>query len=273
MTVQAGNDPVQVRLGLRSAIVLGVASGLGLVLFCWPLLVPVTAGVSTATAPYAFAALLPVVVLLVLAQLSDGGMDTRALAMLGVLSAINAALRPTLGAGTAGIESIFFTLVLAGWAFGPGFGFVLGCTSMLASALLTAGVGPWLPYQMLAAAWIGLGAGLLPGRRAASRRRARLADVVVLAGYGMLCAYGYGALLNLSFWPTLAATGGAGPAGLDYLPGAPAWENLRRFGLFTLVTSTAGWDTGRALTTATGIVVLGRPVLDVLRRAARRCHP
>ena len=83
--------------------------------------------------------------------------------MLGVLSAINAALRP-LGAGIAGIETVFFLLVLAGRVFGPGFGFVLGCTSLFASALLTAGVGPWLPFQMVASAWIGMFAGLLPRR-------------------------------------------------------------------------------------------------------------
>ena len=83
--------------------------------------------------------------------------------MLGVLSAIGAALRP-LGAGMAGIETVFFLLVLAGRVYGPGFGFVLGTTTLFASALLTGGVGPWLPFQMLAAAWVGLGAGLLPRR-------------------------------------------------------------------------------------------------------------
>ena len=101
------------------------------------------------------------VLAVVLAELSDGGMDAKALAMLGVLSAIGAALRP-LGAGTAGIETVFFLLVLAGRVFGPGFGFVLGCTTLFASALLTGGVGPWLPYQMFGCAWVGLVAGLLP---------------------------------------------------------------------------------------------------------------
>ncbi|WP_331715811.1 ECF transporter S component [Tessaracoccus coleopterorum] len=110
-----------------------------------------------------FAALLPVVLLLVMAQVSEGGLDSRSLAVLGVLSAVNAALRPAMGAGTAGIESVFFLLVLAGRVFGPGFGYLLGFTSLFASALLTAGVGPWLPYQMMCAGWVGLVAGLLPG--------------------------------------------------------------------------------------------------------------
>ena len=88
-------------------------------------------------------------------------MDAKALAMLGVLTAVNAALR-SLGAGLAGVELVFFLLVLAGRVFGPGFGFVLGCTSLFASALLTAGVGPWLPFQMLVLRLD------RPGRRAAA---------------------------------------------------------------------------------------------------------
>ena len=66
----------------------------------------------------------------------------------GVLSAVNAVLR-ALSPGLAGVELTFFLLILAGRVYGPGFGFVLGCTSLFASALLTAGVGPWLPFQML----------------------------------------------------------------------------------------------------------------------------
>ena len=60
------------------------------------------------------------VVAVLVAQVSEGGIDAKALAMLGVLSAINAALRP-LGAGTAGIEPVFFLLILSGRVFGPGF--------------------------------------------------------------------------------------------------------------------------------------------------------
>lgn len=36
------------------------------------------------------------------------------------------------------------------------------------------------------------------------------------------------------------------------------------------MTSTGGWDTGRAITNAIAIALLGRPVLTLLRRAARR---
>ena len=48
----------------------------------------------------------------VLAESSEGGMDVKAVAMLGVLAAIGAALRP-LGAGTAGLETVFFLVAVA----------------------------------------------------------------------------------------------------------------------------------------------------------------
>jgi energy-coupling factor transport system substrate-specific component len=47
-------------------------------------------------------------------------------------------------------------------------------------------------------------------------------------------------------------------------------ENLHRFLAYTLITSTGSFDTGRAITNAVAIVVLGPAVLATLRRAARR---
>lgn len=259
---------VGVQLGWRSWLIIAASSAIGLFTIAWPLLMPAT-GVApqhTTDAPFVFAFLLPVVILLAIAQVSDGGLDAKALAMLGVLSAINAAIRPVLGAGTAGIESVFFLLILAGRVFGPGFGYLLGFTSLFASALLTAGVGPWLPFQMLCAAWVGLGAGLLP-RRARGRW-----ELALLVGYGIVSAYLYGLLMNLWFWPFItgvAVEGFPGPVGsLDYVPGAPLTENVVRFAWFTLITSTGGWDTGRAITNTIAILLLGAPLLRVLRRAS-----
>lgn len=245
----------------RATVVLGLASLAGLVAFCWPLFVapePSMTG-QAPTAPMVFMLILPIVVAVVLTELAAGRMDAKVLAMLGVLSAVNAVLRP-LGAGTAGIELVFFLLVLAGRVFGPGFGFTLGTISLFASALLTAGVGPWLPFQMLASAWIGLGAGLLP------RRLRGRAELMLLAGYAAVASYLYGALMNLSFWPY--ALGPDTP--LSYLPGAPVTENLHRFLLFNLATSALGWDTVRAIVTAVATLLVGPLVLTTLRRAARR---
>lgn len=249
------------RVGPRAAVTLLVASLLGLAMFCWPLLVPPQPqGVAhAAQAPLLFVVLLPVILAVVLAELTEGGLDPKTLALLGVLAALNAALRP-LGAGTAGIETVFFLLILAGRVFGPGFGFALGATSLFASALLTAGVGPWLPFQMMAAAWVGLGAGLLP------RRPTGRAEIAMLAAYGAASAYVFGFVMNLWFWPFAIGDG----TQLSFDPEAGPVANLHTFFLYTLATSAFGWDTGRAITNIVAIAVLGPAVLATLRRAARR---
>ncbi|WP_121252080.1 ECF transporter S component [Nocardioides ferulae] len=264
MSTRAGRAvPAAVPVSRRSALVLTAASVAGLLMLCWPLLLQPSGG-GRVDPPFLFLALLPVVVAVVLAEITEGGLDPRVLALLGVLSAVNAILRG-LSAGTAGIELVFFLLVLSGRVFGPGFGFVLGCTSLFASALMTAGVGPWLPFQMLIAAWVGMGAGLLP-RRVAGR-----AEVALLAAYGVVASYAYGLLMNLSGWPFLLGVQVPGhESSLAYVPGAPLLGNLERFGVYTLLTSTGSWDTGRAITTALAIVLFGPAVLTTLRRAARR---
>ncbi|MDT7537679.1 MAG: energy-coupling factor transport system substrate-specific component [Actinomycetota bacterium] len=246
-----------VRFRPRSTLMLLLASAGGLAAFLWPLLVQPGAALESTSAPLVFALLLPVLLAVVLAEVSEGGIDTKAIAMLGVLSAIGAALRP-LGAGTAGVELIFFLLVLAGRVFGPGFGFVLGSTTLFASALLTGGVGPWMPFQMLGAAWFGLGAGLLP----AARGRA---EIALLAAYGSVAALLYGALMNLSFWPFALGE----HTQLSFDASRSLLENLHAFVLFTLSTSMA-WDIGRAVTTGVLVVLTGPAVLAALRRAARR---
>ena len=68
---------------------------------------------------------------------------------------------------------MFFIVIVAGRVLGPGVGFVVRRTRAAHDgALLTGGVGPWLPFQMICAGAIGLGAGLLPGatREPASER-------------------------------------------------------------------------------------------------------
>lgn len=256
-TTARPRDVRALRVRPRAALALVLASVGGLLAFCWPLLVDPGAVLESTSAPLVFALLLPVLLGVVLAEISDGGMDTKALAMLGVLSALGAALRP-LGAGTAGVETVFFLLVLGGRVFGPGFGFVLGATTLFSSALLTGGVGPWLPFQMLGAAWVGLGAGLLP------RVRGRL-ELVLLAGYAALSSLLFGVLLNLSFWPF--ALGSSNQLSFDAAQSTT--DNLHAFLLFTLATS-LGWDVGRALTTVVLVLLAGPAVLAALRRASRR---
>jgi energy-coupling factor transport system substrate-specific component len=234
-----------------------LATFLGFVAFFWPFVVaPGTFG-DDAMAPLMFGVLLVLVLAVVFAEIADRGIDAKAIAMLGVLSAIGAALRP-LGAGTVGIETIFFTLVVAGRVFGAGFGFTLGCTTLFASALITGGVGPWMPYQMFGCAWVGLCAGLLPP---ATGKR----EVLMLALYGAASAYLFGFMLNLSFWPFAVDP----QSTVAYLPGAAFATNVHRYLIFDATTS-LGWDTGRAITNFVCIVLVGPAMLATFRRASRR---
>ena len=248
----------------RSAWLLGAASLLCLVAFAWPLLADSRgAGLThgdpnlahAADAPWVFVALLPLLLAIVLAELADGILDAKSVAMLGVLAACGCALR--IPGGVAGFEPVFFLLIPAGRVMGRGFGFVLGALTLFASALITGGVGPWLPFQMFGAAWVGFFAGCLP---AAKGRR----ELVLLAAYGFVSGLVYGLLLDLWFWPYLAAGTQLGP-----VPGAPLTENLHRFVAYHLATA-LGWDLMRALTNAVLVLVAGAPVLAALRRAARR---
>ena len=257
-------SPIAIRP--RAGLVLAVASAGGLMMFLWPLFTtPPAGGTAHVTdAPFLFALILPILIATVLAELGDDGLDVKAIAIIGLLSGVGAVLRP-LGAGTAGIETVFFVLILAGRVYGPGFGFVLGSTTLFSSALLTAGVGPWLPFQMMASSWIGLGAGLLP------RARGR-AEIALLVAYGIVVAYAFGFLMNMWFWPYGAGSfiGEGSDPGLQFVAGDAVVSNLRRFFVFTFATSTLGWDTGRAITNAVAIAVIGTPVLRTFRRARRK---
>ncbi|MGP3947371.1 ECF transporter S component [Streptomyces sp. 7N604] len=265
----SARDGRPIPLGPRSVTALVLISAIGVAAFGWPLLADSTSGLAhSQDAPWLFAALLPLLLAVVVAAIGDtvdghGTFDAKAIAMLGVLAAAGAALRP-LGAGTAGLEPMFFLMVLSGRVLGPGFGFVLGAVTMFASALLTGGVGPWMPFQMLAMGWVAMGAGLaglLPG---AGRLRGR-AELLVLAAYGATASLLYGTVMNLQGWPYISGLS----TGVSFVPGDPLQENLARFAAYCLATS-LGWDLGRAVLTAVATLTLGSTVLRALRRATRR---
>jgi energy-coupling factor transport system substrate-specific component len=250
-----------IKLPLAASVTLVAVTAIGIGAFSWPLLITIRAdGSHSADAPWVFVLMLPLLLAVVVTQLASGGIDAKAVALLGVLSGVSALLRPLSG-GVTGVQLMFFLLVPAGRVFGPGFGFLLGNMAMFASAALTGGGGPWLPFQMLAAGWIGLGAGLLP-------RLTGKPELALLACYGFVASIGYGFVMNLWFWPFPASQFGAGSA-VAFVPGAPLAENLHRWLAFSLATSLS-FDIPRGIATAAALLVVGRPVLLALRRAARR---
>ncbi|WP_371580672.1 ECF transporter S component [Streptomyces sp. NBC_01314] len=254
--------PRPVPLSPRTIAALVLVSLIGAAAFSWPFFADPGSQVTAHAkdAPWLFAGLLVLLVGVVGATLSEAGLGAKAVAMLGVLAATGAALRP-IGAGTAGIEPMFFLMLLSGRVLGPGFGFTLGAVTMFSSALLTGGVGPWMPFQMLSMGWFAMGAGLLPG---AHRLRGRT-ELALLAAYGFVAAFAYGTVMNLYGWPfidTLASN-------IAFDESAAPAANLARFVAYCLATS-LGWDLGRAVVTVALTLTLGTPVLKALRRATRR---
>ena len=163
-----------------------------------------------------------------------------------------------------GGSGIFFLVVLAGAAFGGRFGMLLGLCGMATSAVITGGVGPWLPFQMLTLGWMGGGAGLIG---TLTRRWPRRAEVIALAVYGWLAGFAFGAVMNLWFWPFAI---GAGP--LSWHPGLALGTTLHRYYSFYVATSLA-WDAAGAFANAVLIVITGSALLAALRRFAFRLSP
>ena len=235
-------------------------AGLGsLLMFAWPLLIAQSSSNETQVAQSVFIVLMPLTLLLILVEFATGEIGSKQLALLGVLVALNAVIR-LLGAGTAGIETSFFLIILGAYVFGSGFGFILGAGSIFVSALLTGGVGPWLPFQMMGAALVGLGAGLIP-----QVSRSWLTKLY-LVGYAILASFAYGALMTLWNWPYLAGTG----TQISYMAGDPLLANLSRFLQYEILTGGLLWDTGRAITTSLLILLTGTALIATLKRAATR---
>jgi energy-coupling factor transport system substrate-specific component len=231
----------------------------GVLAFVWPFVLPLAPGVNEqhrVDGPVILLVLLGSLGLLLFVELSRGGLGPKTVALLGVLGAAMVALR--LPGFVAGFSAMFIVVLLAGNAFGPSFGWLLGAVGTFASGLFVGGLGPWLPFQMVAVGWVGMGAGLLPRRTTWPRR------IGALAAYGFVVGYAFGAVMNLWSWPFLA-----GSSSLGWDPSAGAATNLRHYAAFYAVTSFA-WDTFRAVGNALLVLVLGRTLLATLDRAARR---
>jgi energy-coupling factor transport system substrate-specific component len=186
----------------------------------------------------------------------DGGSASRIVVLLGVLVAIDATLRliPSL----LGASPIFALIMLVGYVFGARIGFVMGVMTLLLSAAITAGIGPWLPFQMLCAGWIGMAAGWLPhdwGR-------------LPLLTFGAATGFVFGAVMNLYAWP-YAAPGSTSDVGLYWNPTLSLIESLQRYASFYLATSLFH-DATRAAANVIILLVLGNPVIRLLQRYQTR---
>ncbi|HUZ70882.1 MAG TPA: hypothetical protein VMU65_14330 [Candidatus Saccharimonadales bacterium] len=229
----------------------------GLALFLWPF--------AASNAPPAAAAValsIGVVAVLVFVEAATRKLDARRFALLAAIAAIDAALRLVLVTGLGGFSPIFFLILAAGYVYGPSYGFLAGSVALLASAVATGGIGPWLPYEMVGCGFVGLIAGLAGMRRTGP---VTWRDVAVLAFVGGITGFAYGALLDVWDWTTFYR----GTPNFGWQPGLTITAALLRFGRFYLATSFV-YDSVRAVGNVIAVTVLGAPVLAGLIRMRSR---
>jgi len=244
-----------IRFTAKNSLVLFIASLFSISGFIWPFFY---AGQDLPRTQLFFWIAIIAAFILVIFEISSARLDAKSVALLGVLAALISALRP-LGAGAVGIEPMWFVLILSARVFGASFGFLLGIISMFASAVLTGGLGPWLGYQMFAAAWVGMAAGLLP-KKVSGR-----SEIAMLLLFGVLAAGAFGVLMDLQFWPWALG----GNTQLSYIPGGSIADNVSRFITFHFASAMA-WDIPRAVFTCLLIGFTGPSVLSALRRTYTR---
>jgi len=256
------------------------ATVLGLLSLVYPFLLPaVTDGSSAGQAraaemPLLMTVMLGLCLLVLIYEVQGQSMNTKLVALLGVLVAINAAVRfIEVGIpGPGGFSPIFFLIILTGYLFGGRFGFLMGALTIFVSSLITGGIGPWLPSQMLAAGWVGMSAALLPPlvsrvrsiKAHPSPRWEQGVEIGILVVFGFLWGILYGVIMNLWSWPYFS-----GPADQFWTQGIGVYETLQRYFSYYLLTSLI-WDLGRGIGSALLLVAFGLPALRALRRFQRR---
>ncbi len=253
-----------------SGLIMALTTLLGVWAFLYPFFVPPSPSAEgeshAGDAPLIFLLVMGLCLTAIVADLETRSIDSKTVALLGVMVATNALLRPLQGPGGF---SVFLVLpILCGYVFGGLFGFLLGALSARGSALRSpGGVGPWLPFQMLAVGWAGLLSAALPQGVMSSLWRGR-AEKWLLAGWGAVVGLLFGVVMNLWFWPFIAL--GAGT--LDeqvWHPGAGLIDALQRYATFYFATSFA-WDIWKSASNLLVILFLGPPVLTLLRRYKQR---
>ncbi len=246
----------------------GVVVTLGLLSLLAPFIFPWARNSSAQGASFPIMVSLIIILCLLVAfyEAQTSVLESKMIAFLGILIAINAGLRFLENAipGPAGFSPTFFLIILMGYFFGSRIGFLMGSMTMLVSGLITGGVGPWLPGQMITAGWVGQSAALLIPIIKLIHIKDKPAEIILLAIFGAFWGLLYGAIMNLWFWPFLAAS-----PDLIWTQSAHFSENLQRYTAYYTSTSLV-WDVTRAIGNILVISVMAKPVIKIFERFQRR---
>ena len=204
--------------------------------------------------------------LVILFEIQTTALDTKLVAFLGILIAINAGLRFLENAipGPAGFSPVFFLIILTGYFFGGRIGFLIGALTMFVSGLITGGIGTWLPGQMITAGWVGQSAALLAWLIKKIHWQGKAGEIILLAIFSAFWGLLYGAVMNLWFWPYLAPS-----TDLTWSSDASRLDNLQGYIAYYLATSVV-WDVTRAIGNVLMMSFLAKPVLKIFARFRNR---
>ncbi|HIE11987.1 MAG TPA: ECF transporter S component [Desulfotomaculum sp.] len=168
--------------------------------------------------------------------------SAREIAVIAVLAALAAAGRIPFAA-LPNIQPTTFVVIVAGFAFGPRAGFMVGATAALVSNFFL-GQGPWTPFQMFAWGLAGVTAGFLRTVRPQATR----AEMCL---FSFIWGYLFGIILTLWFWTAFVRP-----------------LNLQSF--FAAYAAGFWFDTLHAVGNAAFYLLLGRQFTRILTRYARR---
>lgn len=255
-----------------SFIIYGLSSIIGILAFLYPFWLPniqktaIMGQAHTEDSPFVLTILVALCFTVLLLEVQGQAVSAKFVALLGILVSINAVLRFVEVAipGPGGFSPIFFLIVLTGYIYGGHFGFLMGALTLLVSSLITGTMGPWLPYQMFTAAWVGMSAPLCRLPVKLFNLEATWLEVAILAAFAGWWGLIYGGIMNIWFWPFAI-----GPDNQHWEPGIGLLNSLERYAAFYITTSLI-WDLMRAFGNITLTLGFGLPTLRVLRRFRER---
>lgn len=218
------------------------------------------------TFPITVSLILILCIILVLFEAQSSQLDNKMIAFLGVLVAINSGFRFLENAipGPAGFSPIFFLIILVGYSFGSKMGFLMGALTMFVSSLITGGVGPWLPSQMITAGWMGQSAGLLKSVISGINIRNTSKEIIFLSIFGAMWGILFGILMNLWFWPFYSIN-----PGQSWVKPASFLQNLGRFNAYYFAVSFV-WDITRAIGNGLMLALFSKSILRIFKRFSKR---
>jgi len=252
-------------LGLLTDVFVFVLGFLSLIS---PFILPQARNLSSQTAafPIMVSLIIMLCLLIMVFEAQSSLLDSKMIAFLAILTAINAGLRFIENAipGPGGFSPTFFLIILSGYFFGSRIGFLIGAMTLFVSGLITGGIGPWLPGQMITAGWVGQSAVLIALLVNLLGWKDKAGEIILLAIFGAFWGMVYGLIMNLWFWPFLGAGGGQ-----TFTQTASALENFQRYMAYYLATSLF-WDITRAIGNVLMIIIMSKSVLRIFQRFYQR---